>query len=992
MNSRLKYKYNQEYSTDKLYFSEISFDKLMQRRINNVLLVCSTYDAFMLEEDGRINEKIFNEYASLNLRYPPQFSRASSFENAFELLSQNHYDLVITMLNIGKVDAFELANKIKKKYKDIPIVVLTHFSREVSIKLENEDLSSIDYVFSWLGNTSLLLAIIKLIEDKMNAKHDIEEVGAQAILLIEDSIRYYSSYLPNIYKLIFEQRNELMTEGLNENLRTMSMRARPKILLAKTYEEAIYFYQKFKNNLLGVITDMSYSKGGVKDKCAGLSLCEKIRKENAHLPILVQSTEIGIADQIEKLKVRHIDKYSKTLLADLRNYIKVNYGFGDFVFINPIDNTEITRANNLQSLQEKLIDIPVSSLEYHVSNNHFSRWLKARALFPIANLFASKSNADFRNVEEIRSYLIDTISNYRTSKSRGVIASYFDEYAIFSRIGDGMLGGKARGLAFVDFLIKKHKIIHHFDDVVVTIPRTVVLTTDIYDEFIEENNLYEYAVSDDNSDHDILMRFVESKLPDRVVEQLKEFIKVVKKPVAVRSSSLLEDSLYQPFAGIYSTYMISNIDVDPKDRLHQLEIAIKSVYASVFHKDSKAYIQATANMIDEEKMAVVLQEVTGNTYGSKFYPTISGVARSVNFYPIEPEKATDGVVNIALGLGKTIVDGGVSLRFCPKYPKKVLQLSNLQTTLRNTQREFYALDLDSSKYVASVKEDVNLLKLKIDDAEQDGSLNHIASTYDFQDQIMRDGINYQGKKLITFANVLKYNVFPLCDILNTLLDIGQKEMNNHVEIEFAVNLDTPPNEPSVFSFLQIRPIVEASDKMNVTIGELNKDEMLIYSESALGNGVIENMCDIVYVKPESFKSSETKKIAGLIEIINNEFIKQGKNYILIGPGRWGSSDPWLGIPVKWSQISASRLIIEAGLENYRIDPSQGTHFFQNLTSFSVGYFTINPFINEGYYDLDFLSKMPFAYEDDYIRHVHFEKPVIVQIDGKSHTGIVMKPS
>ncbi|NVO04354.1 MAG: phosphoenolpyruvate synthase, partial [Bacteroidetes bacterium] len=663
MNSRLKYKYNQEYSTDKHYFSEISFDKLMQRRINNVLLVCSTYDAFMLEEDGRINEKIFNEYASLNLRYPPQFSRANSFDRAFELLQENHYDLVITMLNIGKVDAFELANKIKKEYKDIPIVVLTHFSREVSLKLEREDLSSIDYVFSWLGNTSLLLAIIKLIEDKMNAKHDIEEIGAQAILLIEDSIRYYSSYLPNIYKLIFEQRNELMTEGLNENLKTMSMRARPKILLAKTYEEAIYFYEKFKNNLLGVITDMSYSKNGIKDKFAGLSLCEKIRSENSHLPILVQSTEIGIAEQIDKLGVRHIDKYSQTLLADLRNYIKINYGFGDFIFINPETHCEISRANNLQSLQEKLIDIPVNSLEYHVSNNHFSRWLKARALFPIANLFAQKSNADFRNVEEIRSYLIDTISNYRISKSRGVIASYFDEYAIFSRIGDGMLGGKARGLAFVDFLIKKHKIIHKFDDVIVTIPRTVVLTTDIYDEFLEGNNLYEFATSDEPSDDEILMRFVESKLPDRVIDQLKEFIKVVKRPIAIRSSSLLEDSLYQPFAGIYSTFMISNIDENSDDRLSQLEIAIKSVYASVFHKDSKAYIQATANMIDEEKMAVVLQEVTGTTYGSKFYPTISGVARSVNFYPIEPEKATDGVVNIALGLGKTIVDGGVSLRF-----------------------------------------------------------------------------------------------------------------------------------------------------------------------------------------------------------------------------------------------------------------------------------------------------------------------------------------
>ena len=666
--TRSKYKYNEGFATDKHYFSNISFNKLMQKRINNVLLVCSTYDAFMLEEDGRINEKIFREYASQNLRYPPQFSRAESSEKAFELLNNSHFDLIITMLNIGKVDAFELANRIKQKYPNKPIVVLTHFSKEVTSKLANEDLSSIDYVFSWLGDTGLLLAIIKLIEDKMNAKHDIEKIGVQAILLVEDSIRYYSCYLPTIYKVIFGQQNELMTEGLNENQKTMAKRARPKILLAKTYEDALLLYNKYKNNLLGVISDISFPKNGVIDSQAGLKLCRSIRNEIQQMPILLQSSDEKNKSLSTTLQASFIHKYSKTLLADLKNYIKYNYGFGDFIFKDPITNNEIDRANNLNTLQVKLLSIPPESLEFHVRHNHFSRWLIARALFPLADLFKQKSREDFNHIEEVRSYLIDTIENFRKSKAHGVIACYNDEYAVFSRIGDGMLGGKARGLAFADFLIKKHKIIHKFENVYITIPRTTVLTTDVYDEFIEINELYK-IVAEDMSDDNILMHFVNARLPEHISEQLRLFINMVEKPLAIRSSSLLEDSQYQPFAGVYSTYMVPNKDKNIHVRLRQLEMAVKSVFASVFFKDSKAYIAATSNLIDEEKMAVVIQEVVGKEYGDKFYPSISGVARSVNFYPTGQEKPNDGIANIAFGLGKTVIDGGVSLRFCPAYPK-----------------------------------------------------------------------------------------------------------------------------------------------------------------------------------------------------------------------------------------------------------------------------------------------------------------------------------
>ena len=969
-------------------FDEISFDKLMQQRIINVLLICSNYDSFTLEEDGRINEKIFNEYVSLNLRYPPQFTRVSSSDKTFELLEKFEFNLIITMLNIEGIDAFELANKIKRRYPNKPIVVLTHFSREVSMKLANEDLSSIDYVFSWLGNSSILLAIIKLIEDKMNARIDIEQIGVQAVLLVEDSIRYYSSYLPIIYKILIEQNNELVEEGMNPHQKTMSMRARPKVLLAKSYEEAILLYEKYKQNILGVITDASYARNGERDKEAGIKLSRHIRTTNKQMPILLQSSDIIDKGIIDELKVKFIDKYTKTLLNDLRQYIKENYGFGDFIFIDPVTETEIERANNLHSLQVKLSEVPANSLDYHIRGNHFSRWLKARALFPLSILFKEKDRSDFNNVEEVRTYLIETILNYRKNKGRGVIATKFDEYAIFSRIGDGLLGGKARGLAFSDHFIQKHKIMFKYDDVIISIPRTVVLTTDIYDEFMEINDLYKIALSDMN-DEDILLRFVYAKLPDNIIEELKQVLKSFTKPLAVRSSSLLEDSHYQPFAGIYATYMIPNNDKDEMVRLMQLEMAIKSVFASVFYKDSRAYIVATSNVIDEEKMAVVIQEVTGSAYGQRYYPILSGVARSINFYPIEPEKALDGVANIALGLGKTIVDGGVSLRFCPKFPKKILQLSTTELALRDTQKEFYALNLEAFSFRPSIDESINLLKLKTDDALSDGSLKHVASTFDYQDSVIRDGINYQGKKIITFANILKYNRFPLSEILSTLIEIGQKEMNNHVEIEFAVDFDDD-EQIKTFSFLQIRPIVEESDKNIIKIDAINNKDTIIVSNSALGNGVINNIFDLIYVKPDSFNPANSQLIANKIEILNMKFIKEKKNYILIAPGRWGSSDPWLGIPVKWSQISAARVIIEAGLENYRIDPSQGTHFFQNLTSFGVGYFTINPFIKDGFYDLEYLSLQNAHYEDEFIRHIRFDKQTTIKIDGKSNKGVIFK--
>jgi CheY-like chemotaxis protein len=975
-------------------FTDTSFDLLMQKRIHRVLVICSNYDNYMLEEDGRIDEQIFNEYASLNLRYPPTFVQTDNAEDAFKILQDGNVDLVISMLSLKGTDVFALAKKIKSEYENIPIVVLTYFSREVSLRLEGEDLSAIDYVFCWLGDTSLILAIIKLIEDKMNADYDIENIGVQAIILVENSIRYISSYLPNIYRIVLLQSLDFQREALNEHQRMLKMRGRPKILLANNFNDALALYQKYKYNVLGVISDISYKRDNIPDEDAGIELCKVVMADDDKVPFLIQSSSSIHKKVAEELGAGFINKYSKSLSLELRNFIIQNLAFGPFVFRIPDTMEPIAIATDLQSLQQKLLTIPDNSLEYHASRNHFSKWLNARALFPVAQMFKYIRREDFDSMDEMRKFLYVAISSFRLGKGRGVIAKFdkasFDEYQIFSRIGEGSIGGKARGLAFINRIIKNNKLFNKFPDVLITIPRTVVLSTDIFDEFMDHNNLYSIALSD-LSDDEILNRFINAELPGHVYQDFYAFLTVSKNyPIAVRSSSKLEDSHYQPFAGVYSTYMIPRLP-DNKLMVKLLSDAIKEVYASVYYKASKAYMSATANVIDEEKMGIVLQEVCGNRHGEIFYPTLSGVARSVNYYPIGSEKAEDGTVNVALGLGKLIVEGGLSLRFSPKYPKKILQLSSPDTALRDTQKEFCALDLNIKSFVPSTDDGVNILKIDIKDLNNDAAMRHVASTYDITNNMLRDGIIHPGKRVITFSNILQHKTFPLAEILSTLLEIGKREMNNPVEIEFAANLETPPGTPKIFNFLQIRPIVHTEEAHSINLDHIRSEDTIIYSESALGNGIFKGINDLVYIRPEAFNSVNNKKVAVEIEKINAGFVRQGQGYVLIGPGRWGSNDPWLGIPVKWQHISGARIIIESGLKNYRIDPSQGTHFFQNLTSFRVGYFTINPFIDEGYYDVDFLDKLEAVYEDNYIRHVSFKQPLEIMIDGKKHTGVIMKP-
>jgi CheY-like chemotaxis protein len=976
-------------------FTDTSFDLLMQKRIHRVLVICSNYDNYMLEEDGRIDEQIFNEYASLNLQNPPTFVQTDNAEDAFVLLQEGDIDLVISMLSLKGTDVFALAKRIKAKYADIPIVVLTYFSREVSLRLEGEDLSAIDWVFCWLGDASLILAIIKLIEDKMNADYDIENIGVQAIILVENSIRYISSYLPNIYKIILMQSIDFQREALNEHQRMLKMRGRPKILLANNFNDALSLYKKYKYNVLGIISDISYKRDGVSDENAGIELCKVVMADDDKVPFLIQSSSLRHKKAAEELGAGFIYKYSKSLSLELRNFIIQYLAFGPFVFRNPETMEPIAIATDLQSLQQKLLTIPDNTLEYHASRNHFSKWLNARALFPVAQMFKYLNREDFESMDEMRRFLYVAISSFRLGKGRGVIAKFdktsFDEYQIFSRIGEGSIGGKARGLAFINRIIKNNKLFNKFPDVLISIPRTVVLSTDIFDEFMDQNNLYSVALSD-LSDDEILNRFINAELPGHVYQDFYAFLAVSRNvPIAVRSSSKLEDSHYQPFAGIYSTYMIPRL-TDNKLMVKMLSDAIKEVYASVYYKASKAYMTATANVIDEEKMGIILQEVCGNRHGDIYYPTLSGVARSINYYPIGSETAEDGIVNIAFGLGKLIVEGGLSLRFSPRYPKKILQLSSPDAALRDTQKEFCALDLNIESFVPSTDDGVNILRIDIKDMNNEAALKYVASTYDRNNNVLRDGIIHPGKRIITFSNILQHKTFPLADILATLLEIGHREMNNPVEIEFAANLETPSGLPKIFNFLQIRPIVHNEETQSINLDHIKTSDTIIYSESALGNGLFKGIHDLVYIKPETFNASNNKNVAIEIEKINTLFVKESKGYVLIGPGRWGSADPWLGIPVKWPHISAARIIIESGLKNYRIDPSQGTHFFQNLTSFRVGYFTINPYISEGYYDVDYLNSLEGVYEGTYIRHVRFPDPLEIMIDGKSHKGVILKPS
>lgn len=978
----------QEYQ--KFYLKDVTFVNLMMRRIYNVLIVANPYDAFMLEDDGRVEEKIYNEYVELGLRYPPTFTQVSTTEEAREVLRTMHIDLVICMPGNADNDAFSVARDIKAEFPHMHCIVLTPFSHGITKRMENEDLSIFDYVFCWLGNTNLILSIIKLIEDKMNLEHDINEGGVQMILLVEDSIRFYSSILPNLYNYILAQSKRFATEALNRHSATLRMRGRPKVVLARNYEEAMALYERYSDNVLGVISDVRFPIHGEKDSEAGLKLMREIRQNDPYLPLILESSESENRAKAEAEGFRFVDKNSKKMSLDLRKILEEHFGFGDFIFRDPKTKAEIMRIHSLKELQDNIFKIPDDSMLYHISRNHMSRWLSARAIFPVSMFLKTVTWERLKDITAHREIIFDAIVQYRHMKNIGVVAVFdrmkFDAYSHFARIGEGSLGGKGRGLAFLDNIIKMHPEFNSLEGAKVQIPRTVVLCTDVFDQFMEQNNLYQIALSD-ASDDDILRHFLRAQLPDSLIADFFTFFEAVKSPIAIRSSSLLEDAHYQPFAGIYSTYMIPYLD-DKYAMLEMLACAIKGVYASVYYRDSKAYMTATSNVIDQEKMAVILQEVVGKQYDGRYYPNISGVLRSLNYYPIGDERAEDGIASLALGLGKYIVDGGQTLRVSPYHPHQVLQTSELETALRETQTRFYALDTRHVGNDFKVDDGFNILNLKVKEAERDNSLNFIASTYDPYDQVIRDGLYEDGRKVISFAGVLQQNVFPLPELLQMSMRYGAEAMRRPVEIEFACNLNA--DRTGSLYLLQIRPIVDQKQMLDEDLAAIPDADCLLRSHNSLGHGVTEDVTDVVYVKTDDrFSAADNPTIAREIEKLNKEYLDRGTNYVLVGPGRWGSSDSWLGIPVKWPHISAARVIVEVALKNYRVDPSQGTHFFQNLTSFGVGYFTIDENRNDGCFHKATLDAMPAVEETDHVRVVRFEKGLRIMMDGKKGEGVVV---
>ncbi len=968
----------------------------MKYRIHKILLVCSSYDGYILEEDGHIESQINREYMELNMSNPPSLTRVSSTREALAVLeADSTYDFILTMYNVGELDVFSFGKIVKERWQ-IPVALMTPFSKDIYRRIDERDRSGLDYIFCWHGNADLIIAIIKLVEDTMNAAEDIEQGGVQAILLIEDSIRFYSTYLPELYKMLLQQNTEFLRDAFNEQQQILRKRARPKVLLATSYEEAQMLYDRYKKNLLGVISDVGFvmrpSDPPSSERLdAGIELCRYIKADNPLMPVLLQSSQVDFRVTAAELGAGFIAKNSKTLILELQDFIRKEFAFGDFIFKDPATGEEVGRAKDLLQMQQMIATIPDAAFEYHTSQNHLSKWLYSRGLFPLAAAIRRYNKSHFTTTDEHRRSIVNAIRDYRTLLGQGVVAHFdtdtYTDAVAFARIGEGSLGGKARGLAFMNSMLIKHRQYDKHPGVRILIPRSVVIATAYFDDFIRENGLSD-ILSQELTDEEILAEFVASSVPQQLQEALKTYLSTVHTPLAVRSSSKLEDSHFQPFAGIYSTYMVPF--TPNRDQMLRLVLrAIKSVYASVYFAESRAYIQSSQNLISEEKMAVILQEVCGTEQDGRFMPTLSGVARSINYYPLGDEQAEDGVCNIAMGLGKLVVDGGRTLRFSPAYPQRILQTSTPELALRETQNEVLALNLNPAAFRSSIDDGVNLVRMRLNEIEPLRHTKFVTSVWDRENERISDSPFDRGRRVITFNNILKYNTFPLSDIVAELLRVGAEEMRCPVEIEFAVNMDVAQGEDKIFNLLQIRPIIDNQDNRSIDWSTVDPARALIYGEQALGIGRMGDLHEVIYVKTEQFSSLVTEQIAEELLELNRRMQEERRNYILVGPGRWGSSDPFLGVPVKWTHISEAKVIVECGIKEFDIEPSQGTHFFQNVTSLGVGYLTINPFRGEGVFRKEQLDRCEAHYEGKFLRWVHFDRPLTVVIDGRANRGVVM---
>ena len=965
------------------------FPELMPRRVDRILLVSSPYDSFILEEDGLLTELIFSEYIDLGLSHQPRVTRVSNAREALEAIEREPFDLVISMLRLADMDIVAFTRTVKSRWPELPLVVLAANVLELTRLGERRRELTTDGLYVWQGDAKLFLAIIKVIEDRWNADHDTQVAHVGVIILVEDSVRYRSSLLPMLYSEIVKQTRSVMQEGLNRMHRLLRLRARPKILVAETYEEALELFERYREYLFGIITDVRFNRGGKPDPQAGIDLIRHVRREMPDLPVLFQSSDPANRVLAKQVGASFLHKRSRTLLHDLRQFMLNNFGFGDFIFRTE-DGHEVGRASNLQTMVRVLRKVPGESLVYHAKRNHFSNWLRARTEFQLAEQLRPRKVSEFRDAEELREYLIEKFTEAIEQHRRGVVEDFdrqrFDPDTSFARIGGGSLGGKARGLAFFDALLARHGLDRAWPGVRVFVPRSVTIGTDVFDRFLEENRLDTPALYT-ASDEWIRQAFLKAELPRDVVEDLEAYLERVRTPIAVRSSSLLEDSQYFPFAGVYDTYMLPNNDDDDTIRLAQLCDAIKLVYASTYYQTARQYLEATPYRVEEQKMAVVLQKIVGTQHEHYYYPNFAGVVRSYNYYPFGHMKPEDGVAMVALGLGQQVAEGGESLRFCPAHPQVLPQLGDPEQFARNSQRSFYAIELNCPPDGPLKDRHGSVVRLDLDVAERHSTLAAVGSTYSPDDRAIYDGIHRPGVRLVTFAHVLKSDLFPLADILRRLLEVGRAGMGGPVEIEFAVNLTTRPKQ---FGLLQLRPYGAGSEECDVCLDDVPRERMFCYSERAMGNDVIRDIRDILYVKPETFDAAKTAQIATEIARFNEQLRKQGRPYVLIGPGRWGSSNTWLGIPVNWAQISAAKVIVETTLENFLVDPSQGSHFFHNLTSARVAYLTVNPNVGAGFVDWQWLAEQPQQAETPFVRHIRTPEPIEALIDGRHSRGALLK--
>lgn len=972
------------------------FQKLMKYKIRDILLVSSLYDNYLFEEDGRLYELIREEYHTLNLSHTPEIIHVTSGVEGIELVSSKGiFDLVITTMHIEDMHVIEFAKRVRKINPELPIVLLAYDNQERKEIKHTPDSHIFDRFFIWQGDYRLLMGIIKYIEDKKNIENDTNAVGVQAIILVEDDVKFYSTYLPLIYTQVFKQSQRLISEGVNSSHRFLRMRARPKILLCTTYEEAWEYFEKYQKYILGIISDVNFPHQGVKDPEAGLKFAKKVKELQDDIPILLQSSQADHESMAKEIEASFLQKTSPTLLADLKRFLISNFGFGDFIF-KMSDGSEVSRAKNLKALEEQLAVVPDECILYHSEKNHFSNWLKARTEFWLAQHFRPKKISDFSSLTDLRNDLISTIKKYQELQQRGTVTEFdretFDPKNSFARIGGGSLGGKARGLGFINSMIVNYSIENKFEGVEIYVPSAVVLATDVFDSFLEENDLLNFAINE-KDDQKIITKFLEAeKFPSEVILKLIEVLSLIKTPLAVRSSSLLEDSQFQPFAGVYQTYMIPNCDNDLDTRLDELLQTIKLVYASTFLQRAKDYLKATSYRLEEEKMAVIIQKLVGSQHNERFYPDISGVAKSYNFYPIAPQKSQDGIALVALGLGKTVVEGGNTVRFCPRYPKHLMQFFSTKETIKNAQQNFYALNVQGKLYTGTNEIPNNLVyQYNLSVAEKDNTLYYTGSTYSSENEAVYDGISRPGARVVTFAPVLKHNIFPLPQILDLILNFGTYGMGTQVEIEFALNMSVPKGELKEFAILQMRPMVMTREASNIEFDEVNKNEVLCSTNQVLGDGVYDNIYDLIVVDRDKFDRSKSKDIAYEIAKINEKLVNENKSYLLIGVGRWGSTDPWLGIPVTWDQISGASVIVEAGFKDFNVTPSQGSHFFHNITSFGIGYFTIGEINNECFIDWEWLTDQESADEYSFTKHLKYKLPLLTKISGQKNKGVIYKP-